>query len=171
MITRDRHLTSLNDGRLQTMLLLLSKNLFLSRYPNYIEQMFSLIDLLIRSVTENGLQDINILTPPKPRTTTHGLNSFTCIILCKTAIFPPRQNTNLYGNEYIYCYGQKCFSSLFIYSYAMTLTYNMYNIIGDELLLNFGAKFQRYFVISHVKLQNRHGNPSVRLNVKMATKF
>ena len=45
--------------------------------------------------------------------------------------------------KYIYCYGQKCFSSLFIYSYAMTLAYNMYNIIGDELLLNFGAKFQR----------------------------
>ena len=32
------------------------------------------------------------------------------------------------------------------------------NIIGDELLLNFGAKFQRLFVISHVKLQNCHGN-------------
>ena len=96
MITRDRHLTSLNDRRLQTMLLLLSKNLFLSRYPNYIEQMFSLIDLLIRSVTENGLQDINILTLPKPRTTTRGLNSFTCIILCKTVIFPPRQNTKIH---------------------------------------------------------------------------
>ena len=26
-------------------------------------------------------------------------------------------------------------------------------------------------VISHVKLQNCHGNPSVRLSVKMATKF
>ena len=32
------------------------------------------------------------------------------------------------------------------------------NIIGDKLLLNFGAKFQRLFVISHVKLQNCHGN-------------
>ena len=32
------------------------------------------------------------------------------------------------------------------------------NIIGGELLLNFGAKFQRSFVISHVKLQNCHGN-------------
>ena len=67
LITRDWHLISLNDRRLQTMLLLLSKNLFLSRYPNYIEQMFS----LIHSVTENGLQDINILTLPKPRTTYH----------------------------------------------------------------------------------------------------
>ena len=28
-----------------------------------------------------------------------------------------------------------------------------FNIIGDELLLNFGAKFQRF-----VKLQNCHGN-------------
>ena len=46
-----------------------------------------------------------------------------------------------------------------------------YNIIGDELLLNFGAKFQRQFVISHVKLQNCHGNPSVRLSVKLTTKF
>ena len=34
-----------------------------------------------------------------------------------------------------------------------------------------GAKFQRQFVISHVKLQNCHGNPSVRLSVKKATKF
>ena len=45
------------------------------------------------------------------------------------------------------------------------------NIIGNELLLNFGAKFQREFVISHVKLQNCHRNPSVRLSVKWATKF
>ena len=48
---------------------------------------------------------------------------------------------------------------------------NSNNIIGDELLLNICAKFQRLFVISHVKLQNCHGNPSVRLSVKMATKF
>ena len=47
----------------------------------------------------------------------------------------------------------------------------VFNIISDELLLNFGAKFQRQFVISHVKLQNCHGNPSVRLSVKMAKKF
>ena len=26
--------------------------------------------------------------------------------------------------------------------------------MGDELLLNFGAKFQRSFIILHVKLQN-----------------
>ena len=37
---------------------------------------------------------------------------------------------------------------------------SMCNIIGDELLLNFGAK-----------LQNCHGNPPVRLSVKMAKKF
>ena len=46
-----------------------------------------------------------------------------------------------------------------------------YNIIGEELLLNFGVKFQNLFVISHVKLQNCHGNRSVSLCVKMATKF
>ena len=33
----------------------------------------------------------------------------------------------------------------------------MINIMGDKLLLNFGAKFQR----SHVKLQNCYGNVSV----------
>ena len=27
-----------------------------------------------------------------------------------------------------------------------------YNIIGDELLLNFGAKFQRLFVISQIAM-------------------
>ena len=41
-----------------------------------------------------------------------------------------------------------------------------YNIMGDELLLNFGAKFQHQFVISHVKRK-----PSVGLSEKMATKF
>ena len=46
-----------------------------------------------------------------------------------------------------------------------------HKIVGDELLLNFGAKFQRSFVISHVKLQNCHGNLSIRLSVKTATKF
>ena len=33
--------------------------------------------------------------------------------------------------------------------------------MGDKLLLNFGAKFQRLFIISHVKLQNCHGNGSI----------
>ena len=33
--------------------------------------------------------------------------------------------------------------------------------MGDKLLLNFGAKFQRQFIISHVKLQNCHGNGSM----------
>ena len=28
----------------------------------------------------------------------------------------------------------------------------------DKLLLNFGAKFQQLFIISHVKLQNCHDN-------------
>ena len=30
--------------------------------------------------------------------------------------------------------------------------------MGDELLLNFGSKFQRSFTISHVRLQYYHGN-------------
>ena len=51
------------------------------------------------------------------------------------------------------------------------VNYYTNNIIGDELLLNFGTKSQRSFVISHVKLQNCHGNPFGRLSVKMATKF
>ena len=38
------------------------------------------------------------------------------------------------------------------------------NIMGDELLLNFGAKFRHQFVISHVKWK-----PSVHLSEKMAT--
>ena len=32
------------------------------------------------------------------------------------------------------------------------------NNMGDKLLLKFGAKFQCYFKISHVKLQCCHGN-------------
>lgn len=36
----------------------------------------------------------------------------------------------------------------------------MPNFKGDKLILNFGKKFQRYFLIAHVKLhvQNCHGN-------------
>ena len=37
---------------------------------------------------------------------------------------------------------------------------NIHNIMGDKLLLSFGAKFQRQFIISHVKLQNCYGNVS-----------
>ena len=49
---------------------------------------------------------------------------------------------------------------MFTYSHANTplgqseRAYYLSNIIGDELLLNFGAKFQRQFVISHVKLRS-----------------
>ena len=32
------------------------------------------------------------------------------------------------------------------------------NNMGDKVLLNFGAKFERYFLISHVILQCCHGN-------------
>ena len=42
------------------------------------------------------------------------------------------------------------------------------NIMGDKLLLNLGAKFQR----SHVKLQNCHGNIScISIRAKMASRF
>ena len=36
----------------------------------------------------------------------------------------------------------------------------MPNFKGDKLILNFGSKFQCYFLIAHVKLhvQNCHGN-------------
>ena len=30
--------------------------------------------------------------------------------------------------------------------------------LGDELLLNSGAKYQRWFIVSRVKIQNDHGN-------------
>ena len=32
--------------------------------------------------------------------------------------------------------------------------------MGDNVLLNIGAKFQRLFIISHVKLRNCYGNVS-----------
>ena len=32
--------------------------------------------------------------------------------------------------------------------------------MGDKLILNFGGKCQRIFIISHVKLQHCHGNVS-----------
>ena len=47
--------------------------------------------------------------------------------------------------------------------------YYYYYIMGDKLLLNFGAKFQRQFIISNVKLQNCHGNRSDA--AKMASRF
>ena len=42
-----------------------------------------------------------------------------------------------------------------------TMVIYLHNNMGDKLLLNFGAKFQRYFIISHVKLQNCYGNGSI----------
>ena len=46
------------------------------------------------------------------------------------------------------------------------------NIMGDKLLLNLGAKFQRKFIISHVKLQNCHGNIScILIRAKMVSRF
>ena len=48
----------------------------------------------------------------------------------------------------------------------------MFNIMGDKLLLNLGAKFQRSFIISHVKLQNCHGNICcISIRANMASRF
>ena len=41
--------------------------------------------------------------------------------------------------------------------------------MGEKLLLNFGAKFQRYFITSQVKLQRCHGN--FFYSAKMASAF
>ena len=44
--------------------------------------------------------------------------------------------------------------------------------MDDELLLNFGAKFQRLIIISNVKLQSCHDvNVLSRVSAKMAGKF
>ena len=51
-------------------------------------------------------------------------------------------------------------------SYKGFLVDPINNIIGDELLLNFGAKFQRYFVISHVKLQRAQKDALENLNTQ-----
>ena len=44
--------------------------------------------------------------------------------------------------------------------------------MGDELIPNFATKFHRSFIISHVKLQNCHGNSScISISAKMASRF
>ena len=42
--------------------------------------------------------------------------------------------------------------------YMCNNNFNLRNIMGDEILLNFGAKFQCWFEILHVKLQNCRDN-------------
>ena len=51
--------------------------------------------------------------------------------------------------------------------------YFIYNIMGDEFLLNFDVKFQRQFIISQsCEIIELPWQPSVRLNAKIAlTKF
>ena len=57
--------------------------------------------------------------------------------------------------------------------YMCNNNFNLRNIMGDEILLNFGAKFQHWFEIFHVKLQNCRGNlpyitvPRWRRSLKM----
>ena len=44
-------------------------------------------------------------------------------------------------------------------SLSPTLVTYFNNIMGDKLLINFGAKFRvNNYIISHVKLQSCHGN-------------
>ena len=63
------NLTSLRNKRLQSMLIVLYKSLFVTDYPNYMRGMFTL-----RAVNYN-LRGNYILSLPKARTTTFGLNS------------------------------------------------------------------------------------------------
>ena len=50
--------------------------------------------------------------------------------------------------------------SILVFTITLTLdhVHVCSNVIGDELLLNFNAKFQCSLIISHVKLQNCRGN-------------
>ena len=44
--------------------------------------------------------------------------------------------------------------------------------MGDKLIPNFAAKFHLKLIISHVKLQNCHGNSScISISAKMASRF
>ena len=61
---------SLHNKRIHNMLILLYKSLFLTKYPVYMRNMFTL-----RSTSYN-LRGNYILTLPIPRTTTYGLRSF-----------------------------------------------------------------------------------------------
>ena len=64
------NLTSLRDKQLQSMFIVLYKSLFVTDYLNYMRDMFTL-----RAVNYN-LSGYHILSLPKPRTTTYGLNLF-----------------------------------------------------------------------------------------------
>ena len=68
--------TTLENRRLQNMVLNIFKCLHLNGYPAYMKQMFSL-----RSVSYS-LRGSNILSLPKPSTTSYGLNSF-CYLASK----------------------------------------------------------------------------------------
>ena len=79
MIMERRRLTfstTLENRRLQNMVLNIFKCLHLNGYPAYMKQMFSL-----RSVSYS-LRGSNILSLPKPSTTSYGLNSF-CYLASK----------------------------------------------------------------------------------------
>ena len=64
------NLTTLSNRRLQSMLILLYKSLFVENYPNYMRNMFT-----PRSANYN-LRGHHILSLSKPRTTAYGLHTF-----------------------------------------------------------------------------------------------
>ena len=64
------NLTSLTNARLQHILILLYKSLFSTSHPQYMKGMFT-----FRSVNYN-VRGTEILSLPKPQTTTYGLHSF-----------------------------------------------------------------------------------------------
>ena len=62
-------ITSLYDGRIHKMLIVVFKSLFDTKYPNYLKELFSLRN------SKYQLRGKNILTLPKARTTRYGLDS------------------------------------------------------------------------------------------------
>jgi len=60
---------SLYNGRIQNMLIVVFKSLFVSTYPKYLKELFSLRN------SKYLLRGKNILTLPEPRTTSYGLES------------------------------------------------------------------------------------------------
>ena len=69
-------ITNLGNRRLQDMVLILFKCLYLDNYPSYLKRIFS-----FRSFSYS-LRVSNILTLPKPSTTSYGINSFS-YLACK----------------------------------------------------------------------------------------
>ena len=65
------NMKSLFIRRLQNVMITLYKSLFLTNYPGYLKDMFT-----VRSSSSNNLRGNHILALPNPKTTTYGLHSF-----------------------------------------------------------------------------------------------